>query len=143
MLTLFLTSEIKYAILLLTKLKTGVKMNKTKHLGKRMSQRGIKQEMLNLVYEYGRISGDKMILNRKEAQKALHMLDSLIRTAKKTGMAMVVFNDVKYKLQGKDLNIIFDKLNSMRSIFMKIMDKGGITLVIDNNTAITAYNNYK
>ena len=30
-------------------------MHKTKHLKQRMSQRGIKQEMLNLVEEYGRI----------------------------------------------------------------------------------------
>lgn len=117
-------------------------MHKTKHLKQRMSQRGIKQEMLNLVYDYGRVRGDKMILDRKETKKILNMIDSGMKAIKKTGEAIVVFNDTKYKLQGKESNIIFENLNRMRSTLIKIIDKGGITLVIDDNTAITAYNNY-
>ncbi len=142
MLTLYLTFKINYVILLLTKLKTGDKMHNTKHLGKRMSQRGIKREMLDLVYKYGKISGDKMILDRKETQKVINIFDESRKIIQKTGMAIVVFNETTYNLKGKEINILLDKLNTMRSTFLKIMDKGGITLVIDNNTAITAYNNY-
>lgn len=76
----------------------------TKHIGERMSQRGMTKRMIELVMEFGKEQGDKVILNRKAMQSILHEMEQL----------------------KKDL--------------LKVMDKGGIVVVIDNDTLITTYN---
>ncbi|MFY9141288.1 hypothetical protein [Sulfuricurvum sp.] len=78
-------------------------MKATKHIGERMSQRGMTKRMIELVMEFGKEQGDKVILNRKATQSILHEMDQL----------------------KKDL--------------LKVMDKGGIVVVIDNDTLITTY----
>jgi hypothetical protein len=79
-------------------------MTATKHIGERMSQRGMTKRMIELVMEFGKEQGDKVILNRKATQSILHEMDQL----------------------KKDL--------------LKVMDKGGIVVVMDNETLITTYN---
>lgn len=76
----------------------------TKHILARMSQRGIPQKLIDLVYEYGKEKGDKLILNKKTTQMAIQEID-LIR---------------------KEL--------------LRIVDKGGVTIVIKDEVLITAYN---
>ena len=76
----------------------------TKHCKARMAQRGLPKRLLDLVLEFGKDSGDKLILNKKATQK------------------------------------VIDEIDTMRKELLRIMDKGGVTVVIDNEAMITAYN---
>ena len=76
----------------------------TKHCHARMSQRGLPKKLLNLVLEFGKDKGDKLILNRKDTQK------------------------------------VIDEIDMIRKELLRIMDKGGVTVVLNNNSLITAYN---
>jgi len=69
-----------------------------------MSQRGLPKKLLDLVLEFGKDKGDKLILNKKATQEVL------------------------------------DEIDIMRKELLRIMDKGGVTVVIDDERIITAYN---
>jgi len=79
----------------------------TKHCQARMSQRGLPKRLLDLVLEFGKNKGDKLILNKKSTQK------------------------------------VIDEIDSIRKELLRVMDKGGVTVVLDNDTLITTYNIYK
>jgi hypothetical protein len=51
----------------------------TKHLGVRMSQRGITSDMIDLVLAYGENRQDKVVLCRKAAMKLVARLDGAQR----------------------------------------------------------------
>jgi len=76
----------------------------TKHCQARMSQRGLPKKLLDLVLEFGKDKGDKLILNKKATQKVINEIDTI------------------------------------RKELLRIMDKGGVTVVLDNESLITAYN---
>lgn len=52
-------------------------MAKTRHIHQRMNQRGIQQQMLDIVKMFGVEDGDKTILNRKGIDAALGELQKL------------------------------------------------------------------
>ncbi len=61
-------------------------MSKTIHIHKRMSQRGITNDLLNLALAFGSpVSDDKFILNKKGCQ---NLIDSLRHIEKVTMKAM-------------------------------------------------------
>ncbi len=76
----------------------------TKHCQSRMAQRGLPKRLLDLVLEFGKDSGDKLVLNKKATQ------------------------------------MVIDEIDTMRKELLRIMDKGGVTVVLDNEALITAYN---
>ena len=76
----------------------------TNHVLARMSQRGISKKLVDLVCEYGKEKGDKLILNKKTTQ------------------------------------MVIKEIDSMKKELLRIMDKGGVTVVLDNGALITAYN---
>ena len=76
----------------------------TQHCLARMSQRGLTKKLLELVCEFGKPTGDKLILNKKTTQKLISEIDNL------------------------------------RKELLRILDKGGITVVVDNDALITTYN---
>jgi hypothetical protein len=76
----------------------------TKHCQSRMVQRGLPKRLLELVLEFGKENGDKLILNKKATQKVIEEIDMI------------------------------------RKELLKVLDKGGVTVVLDNNMLITAYN---
>lgn len=76
----------------------------TKHCQSRMAQRGLPKRLLELVLEFGKENGDKLILNKKTTQKVIEELDSI------------------------------------RKELLRVMDKGGVTVVVENDMLITAYN---
>ena len=43
-------------------------------------------------------------------------------------------------LNRKATQKLINEIDSMRKELLKVIDKGGVTLVVDNNTLITAYN---
>lgn len=58
-------------------------MSKTRHIQARMSQRGIKQSMVDLAKKYGVKQQDKIILNKKGLQCLLNELRSVQKVAQK------------------------------------------------------------
>lgn len=76
----------------------------TKHFQSRMSQRGLPKKIIDLVLEFGKDKGDKLILNRKETQK------------------------------------LIDEVDNFKRDLLKVMDKGGVTVVLDNESLVTTYN---
>ena len=95
----------------------------TQHIKEKMSQRGIHKELLEMVLIYGVVKKDKVILNKKRCKKILIRLDMYYKMAKRLKNTIQIQN-----------------LNKSRSIILKVLDKGGITLVIMGNTLITTYN---
>lgn len=74
-------------------------MAKTKHIQKRMSQRGIKSEMLDIVAKYGAWNGDKCILTRKACMDLLTELADLkkkiAKASERGGYVLVEQNGVQ------------------------------------------------
>lgn len=68
-------------------------MTKTKHIEKRMGQRGISGDMLDLVLNYGEETGDKVVLSRRGAAKLLRDFRTLMKIVDKGGVAVVVQGD--------------------------------------------------
>ena len=78
----------------------------TNHGTRRMNQRGITKEMIELTIEYGQYKKDKIILKSRDIKK-------LIRKVSK----------------------------ELKSKLMKILDKGGLVVVLSDDCAvITVYN---
>lgn len=86
-------------------------LKKTYHAEVRMNQRGITEEMMDLTLDFGDLCGDKVITNRKNLKSILGELDMHIH-----------------------------QLQKLRKTALKLMDKGGISIVIDNGNLITTYN---
>lgn len=72
-------------------------MAKTRHIQARMSQRGIKQSMVDLVLEYGVPQQDRVILNRKAAKSLLVKIEEIRKLAieayEKGGHVVIVGDD--------------------------------------------------
>lgn len=79
-------------------------MKITNHFSARMSHRGLTKKLINLVLDFGKINGDKIVLDKKESQKLLSELDRF------------------------------------RKDMLRIIDKGGVTVVAVDDKLITAYN---
>ena len=54
-------------------------MSKTRHIAQRMSQRGISENILELVAAFGMEHGDKIILNKKGCDKVVAQLQEMVR----------------------------------------------------------------
>lgn len=72
-------------------------MHMTKHIQQRLSQRGIKHSMLDLVIQFGKQKGSKCILNRKGIDSLLRELEKIKKDALKMrergGVVVVTEND--------------------------------------------------
>lgn len=78
-------------------------MKKTKHIDKRMNQRGITQDMIDFTLNFGEVTNDKWFTNKKILQESIRQLEQQIKTAK------------------------------------RLLDKGGIVVVSEYESLITAY----
>ena len=58
-------------------------MHTTRHFAQRMSQRGVSREMVELVRDYGVPEGDKLVLGRRDAAKAIDQLMQKLRVLKR------------------------------------------------------------
>lgn len=109
-------------------------MTPTNHFTQRMGQRGHTREMIELALLCGELSGDKCIANKKSTQKLIDSTDKRIKKLinikqKNMSSASSVSIDSELKL-----------LNERRRIALKVLDKGGITVVFDSDRLITTYN---
>lgn len=79
-------------------------MHKTKHFQQRMGQRGISQDMVDLVLSYGETKGDKVILNRKASARLMEAARTLAKILDKGGLVVVTSGDAQlttYNYQGR------------------------------------------
>ncbi|CAM9312844.1 Coil containing protein [Acinetobacter bereziniae] len=86
--------------------------------------------MVEFTLSEGSVRGDKYILNRKTTQKYLSDIDNKIK-------------NLRWILQEKNQTSYQETLNELqksRRIALKILDKGGITVVLDGEDLITTYN---
>ncbi len=58
-------------------------VSKTRHIQKRMSQRGISQELLEIALQFGEPVNDKCVLNYKSARQVIFELERLKRGLQK------------------------------------------------------------
>ena len=74
-------------------------MAHTRHIQKRMNQRGITAGLIDIVSKFGVAQGDKLILNKKNAEAALKELESvkkgLLDIHKKGGLVVVESGDAQ------------------------------------------------
>lgn len=56
-------------------------MARTRHIGRRMTQRGIRQALINLTLQFGEDTQDKCVLGRRGLQQLIDELRDLERTA--------------------------------------------------------------
>lgn len=68
-------------------------MSKTRHIQKRLSQRGIRDELVSIAMDFGVQKGDKVVLNKKAAEAVIVELDlyrkKLKKLADKKGLVVV------------------------------------------------------
>ena len=74
-------------------------MAKTRHIHKRMSQRGVTDRMLKLVSKFGMKSGDKRVLDRKNLDALLKNMDTLrkdlVKLRDKGGLVVIEKDDTQ------------------------------------------------
>ena len=74
-------------------------MAKTRHIHKRMSQRGVTDRMLKLVSKFGMKSGDKRVLDRKNLDALLRNMDTLrkdlVKLRDKGGLVVIEKDDTQ------------------------------------------------
>lgn len=58
-------------------------MNTTRHFSQRMSQRGVSQDMVQLVRDYGVLEGSKVVLGKREAGRLIDDFMTKLRVLKK------------------------------------------------------------
>ncbi len=109
-------------------------MTLTNHFSQRMNQRGHTKAMIELALLYGELSGDKCIANKKNTQKFIDLTDKKIKKMK-------TLKQTNSQLNGAYLaDLELKKLREQRKIALKVLDKGGITVVCSGNSLITIYN---
>ena len=84
-------------------------MAMTRHIHKRMGQRGITQRLINVVSEHGVQKGDKYILGRQNIDDLLQGLDQLrkdlLKVRDKGGLVVVEANETlitAYRIESYD-----------------------------------------
>jgi hypothetical protein len=72
-------------------------MHISQHAAQRMSQRGISRRLVDFALRYGRVEGDKHVLDRNESRRLIEGLNEELRLAKrvmdKGGIAVVAGGD--------------------------------------------------
>ena len=112
---------------------SNLKVRKTKHYSIRAKKRGIRDQEVSLTLEYGEIHNDKFFTNKKIAQQLKNELDIKIKK--------LIFLGKKYKgfTVLKLISKALKTIQKLRSIAMHLLDKGGVTVVYENNSLITVY----
>jgi len=63
--------------------KEGTAMQISHHAGRRMNQRGISRRLVDFALRYGRIEGNKHVLDRNESRRLIEALEEELRLAKR------------------------------------------------------------
>ncbi|GGZ76025.1 hypothetical protein GCM10007161_03810 [Ignatzschineria indica] len=74
-------------------------MQQTQHFKHRLSQRGVTRKMVDFTLDYGRVDGDRWVLDRKNIDRMIEHLENELRVAKKIrdkGGTIVITEDNKF-----------------------------------------------
>lgn len=105
----------------------------TQHFERRASQRGISRAMVKWTIDNGEIKGDKYVTTRKMIRNIVSNINARIT---KLGHLKAKFKHFNVaRLIDKALNILL----AHKKIALKILAKGGVTVVVNNATLITVY----
>lgn len=108
-------------------------MKHTKHFQKRINSRGIIKSHIEFTLEHGDVHGDKMITNRKNVKSLLEKIKfriTKLRCLKRKFGHFAVSSLIAKKLA---------KLEQDKAVALKVLDKGGVTVVCAGGNFITAY----
>lgn len=105
----------------------------TQHFERRISQRGISFAMVKWTIDNGEIKGDKFITTRKMVRSIVSKMNARINKLSRLKAKFKHFNVAR--LIDKARN----RLLAQKKIALKILAKGGVTVVVDNAALITAY----
>lgn len=105
----------------------------TYHFERRIAQRGISQAMVDWTIDHGKIKGDKYVTTRRMIRSIVCKMNARINKLSRLKAKFKHFNVAK--LIDKARN----RLLAQKKIALKILAKGGVTVVVDNAALITAY----
>lgn len=108
-------------------------MKQTKHFKQRINSRGITKSHIDFTLEYGDVNGDKLVTNRKNVKYLLGEIK--FRIAKLRCLKRKFGNFAVSSLIAKKLA----KLEQDKAVALKVLDKGGVTVVCAGGKLITAY----
>ena len=108
-------------------------LKSTTHLGKRMNVRGISKAMIEFAVRYGDLDADKLIVNNKLVRRMVEAINIQVVRLNRLRKKFRQFGVIR--LIDKALN----KLREQKKTALKIVAKGGIVVVVANNTLITTY----
>lgn len=97
--------------------KRGNQMNISTHCEMRLNKRGIPKGMVSIALKYGKIQQDRYVLSQRDALKQLER-----------------------NRQNLNEDLSPHELLQENRWLLKIIDKGGVVVVEDNNCCLTAYN---
>lgn len=109
-------------------------MDHTLHLDKRMNIRGISTDMIYFTLNHGEVRGDRYITNKRIVRNLVDGMNTQITKLCRLRKRFKKFNVVK--LIDKALR----KLKREKQIALKIISKGGVTVITVGNSLITTYN---
>lgn len=105
----------------------------TYHLSQKMSKRGITKNMVDFALHYGKIQGDKYVVDKnflKQHLKNLKSKSTCLQSLNKKFKRFAVARLISYKLS---------QVETEYRVTAKLLDKGGIVVICKNNTLITSY----
>ena len=106
-------------------------MRYTKHSEARMNTRGITRSAAQLVFDYGVLRGDKVILNKKMAvQRMCEARAEAAALSKALDHGVANLSDCLHQLRALE-----EEIRDLK----KLVDKQGLTLVMVDDLVITAY----
>lgn len=109
-------------------------MRVTTHMKQRMNNRGIVQSMVNLTLEIGTIKGDKYITDRRCLNDYLNELDTKLVDRRS------MYKKYKHYRASNIIARAISRLVQLRSLVLKMMNKGGVTVVVCGDNLVTTYN---
>lgn len=112
---------------------SNLKIKKTQHYSMRAKERAIRDQEACFTLDHGEIRNDKFFTNRRIIQQLKKELDLKIQR--------LIFLKKKYKSFAvfKLISRALKATQKLRSVAMHLLDKGGVTVVYDNNSLITVY----
>lgn len=109
-------------------------MRVTTHMAQRMNNRGIVQSMVDLTLEIGVIKGDRYITDRRCLNDYLNELDTKLVSFRS------IYKKYEHYIASNIVAKAINRLVQLRSLVLKMMNKGGVTVVVCGKNLVTTYN---
>ena len=108
-------------------------MKRTYHFEQRLAQRGITYAMVRFTLDNGVVDGDKFFTTKKMVREMVNSLNIRITKLRRLRKKFKQFSVSRL------VNKAIDRLIAQKTIALRIIAKGGIVIIVDNASLITAY----